>query len=209
MLNYVVTDVLKNLGLSEKPFNQEEIINLLKNPLCQPWVTVNTYHSYSEDESSVFACFADRDLKESILQGDEWIKHADSFQPGFWIGGGETHYTTGKDDGYDFIVAELYFSPYEQAQIHIFFLCNEAALVYYAQWVSNIKQHAGIVTPCFWAPWNFSRHLAPTSSSQPTLHYRYVRRLLALVNLSLQNTATDTSSSRDHEHRYACHRFLL
>lgn len=119
MLNDTVIDVLENLGLSEKPFDQEGIINLLKNPLNQAWVTVYAHHSDLENEPSVFACFADKELKESILQGDDWIKHADSFQPGFWIGNGETHYTTGKDDGYDFIVAELYFHPYEQAQIHI------------------------------------------------------------------------------------------
>ena len=119
MLNDDVTAVLNNLGLSEKPFDQEEIIRLLKNPLNQAWVTVYAHHSYSENKPSVFACFADRKLRESILQGDDWIKHAGSFQPGFWIGNGETHYTTGKDDGYDFIVAELYFHPYEQAQIHI------------------------------------------------------------------------------------------
>ena len=33
MLNDTVIDVLENLGLSEKPFDQEGIINLLKNPL--------------------------------------------------------------------------------------------------------------------------------------------------------------------------------
>lgn len=83
MLNDAVTEVLKNLELSEKPFDQEEIIDLLKNPLNQAWVTVYAHHSDSENEPSVFACFADRELKESILQGDDWIKHADSFQPGF------------------------------------------------------------------------------------------------------------------------------
>ena len=45
MLNDTVIDVLENLGLSEKPFDQEGIINLLKNPLNQAWVTVYAHHS--------------------------------------------------------------------------------------------------------------------------------------------------------------------
>lgn len=118
MLNDIVIDVLKNLGLSEKPFDQEDIIRVLKNPLNQVWVTVYAYHSNSENEPSVFACFADKNLKESILQDINWIKHANSFRPGFVIEG-ETHYTTGKDDGYDFIAAELYFHQLKQVQIHI------------------------------------------------------------------------------------------
>ena len=63
MLNDIVIDVLENLGLSEKPFDQEGIINLLKNPLNQAWATVYAHHSDLENEPSVFACFADKELK--------------------------------------------------------------------------------------------------------------------------------------------------
>lgn len=119
MLNEDVTVVLGKLELSNNSFDQEEVIQLLKNPLGQAWTTVYAHHSDSEIEPSVFACLADKHLKEIILQGDDWIKNADDFQPGLWRSGNETHYTSGRDEGYDFIVAELFFHTYEQAQIHI------------------------------------------------------------------------------------------
>lgn len=119
MLNKVVIEVLEKLKMQPNSFDQEEIIKLLKNPLDQAWVTVYSHHSNDRKNPSVFACFAGMDQKEVILQGDDWIKHPNSFQPGFWMSDDEVHYTTGKDEGYDFIVAELYFHPYEQAQLHI------------------------------------------------------------------------------------------
>lgn len=119
LLDKAVIEVLEELKMQSSSFDQEEIIKLLKSPLDQVWVTVYSHHSTDQKDPSVFACFADIDQKEVILQGDDWIKHPNNFQPGFWMDNDGVHYTTGKDDGYDYIVAELYFHPYEQAQLHI------------------------------------------------------------------------------------------
>lgn len=116
-MNEAVLRVLARLGLDAKPFKQEKVIELVKNPLSGAWVTVYSHHDAADGRPSVFACFADLARKQEILAGDDWLKHASSFSPGFCICADDVTYHDGRDEGYDFIVAEQYFYPLDQAQI--------------------------------------------------------------------------------------------
>ena len=112
-----VSKVLANLGLDADPIKQEKVIELVKNPLSGAWVTVYSHHDAADGRPSVFACFADLTKKEEILAGDDWLKNALSFSPGFCMYRDDVTYHNGRDEGYDFIVAEQYFYPLDQAQI--------------------------------------------------------------------------------------------
>lgn len=116
-MDEAVSRVLANLGLDAKPFRQEKVIELVKNPLSGAWTTVYSHHTDANRRPSVFACFADLTRKQEILAGDDWLKNASSFSPGFCIYGDDVTYHNGRDEGYDFIVAEQYFYPLDQAQI--------------------------------------------------------------------------------------------
>lgn len=116
-MNEAVLRVLARLGLDAKPFKQEKVIELVKNPLSGAWVTVYSHHDAADGRPSVFACFADLARKQEILAGDDWLKHASSFSPGFCVCADDVTYHDGRDEGYDFIVAEQYFYPLDQAQI--------------------------------------------------------------------------------------------
>lgn len=112
-----VSRVLVKLGLDAKPFKQEKVIELVKNPLSGAWTTVYSHHAAADGRPSVFACFADPARKLEILAGDDWLKNASSFSPGFCMYRDDVTYHNGRDEGYDFIVAEQYFFSLEQAQI--------------------------------------------------------------------------------------------
>lgn len=116
-MNEAVLRVLARLGLDAKPFKQEKVIELVKNPLSGAWVTVYSHHDAADGRPSVFACFADLARKQEILAGDDWLKHASSFSPGFCVCADDVTYHDGRDEGYDFIVAEQYFYPLDHAQI--------------------------------------------------------------------------------------------
>lgn len=116
-MNEAVSKVLAKLGLDADPFKQEKVIELVKNPLFGAWVTVYSHHDAADGRPSVFACFADLTRKQEILSGDDWLKHASSFSPGFCVCADDVTYHDGRDEGYDYIVAEQYFHPLDQAQI--------------------------------------------------------------------------------------------
>lgn len=116
-MNEAVSKVLAKLDLDADPFKQEKVIELVKNPLSGAWVTVYSHHDAADGRPSVFACFADLARKQEILAGDDWLKHASSFSPGFCVCADDVTYHDGRDEGYDFIVAEQYFYPLDQAQI--------------------------------------------------------------------------------------------
>lgn len=116
-MNEAVLRVLAKLGLDAKPFEQEKVIELVKNPLSGAWTTVYSHHDAADERPSVFGCFADLTRKQEILAGDDWLKHASSFSPGFCVCADGVTYHDGRDEGYDFIVAEPYFYPLDQAQI--------------------------------------------------------------------------------------------
>ena len=116
-MNEAVLRVLAKLGLDADPFKQEKTIELVKSPLSGAWTTVYSHHAAADGRPSVFACFADLARKQEILAGDDWLKHASSFSPGFCVCADDVTYHDGRDEGYDFIVAEQYFYPLDQAQI--------------------------------------------------------------------------------------------
>ena len=66
-----VSRVLVKLGLDAKPFKQEKVIELVKNPLSGAWATVYSHHDAADGRPSVFACFADLTRKQEILAGDD------------------------------------------------------------------------------------------------------------------------------------------
>lgn len=114
-MNEAVSKVLAKLGLGADPFKQEKVIELVKNPLSGAWTTVYSHHAAADGSPSVFACFADPARKQEILAGDDWLKNASSFSPGFCMYRDDVTYHNGRDGGYDFIVAEQYFFSLEQA----------------------------------------------------------------------------------------------
>ena len=116
-MNEAVSRVLVKLGLDAKPFKQEKVIELVKNPLSGAWTTVCSHNATDNGRPSVFACFADLTRKQEILAGDDWLKNASSFSPGFCLYKDDATYHNGRDEGYDFIVAEQCFYPLDQAQI--------------------------------------------------------------------------------------------
>lgn len=116
-MNEAVSRVLAKLGLDAEPFKQEKAIELVKNPLSGVWTTVYSRHAAADGRPSVFACFADLTRKQEILAGDDWLKNASSFSPGFCMYRDDVTYHNGRDEGYDFIVAEQYFYSLDQVQI--------------------------------------------------------------------------------------------
>ena len=103
-MNEAVLRVLARLGLDAKPFKQEKVIELVKNPLSGAWVTVYSHHDAADGRPSVFACFADLARKQEILAGDDWLKHASSFSPGFCVCADDVTYHDGRDEGYDLLL---------------------------------------------------------------------------------------------------------
>ena len=73
-MNEAVLRVLAKLGLDAKPFEQEKVIELVKNTLSGAWTTVYSHHDAADGRSSVFGCFADLTRKQEILAGDDWLK---------------------------------------------------------------------------------------------------------------------------------------
>lgn len=58
-------------------------------------------------------------MKAKILDGTDWLRDADAFNPGFCETSAGTHYVTGRSEGYDFLVKEVCFHALETAQLHI------------------------------------------------------------------------------------------
>lgn len=47
-MNEAVLRVLAKLGLDAKPFEQEKVIELVKNPLSGAWTTVYSHHDAAD-----------------------------------------------------------------------------------------------------------------------------------------------------------------
>jgi len=52
-MDEAVSRVLANLGLDAKPFRQEKVIELVKNPLSGAWTTVYSHHTDANRRPSV------------------------------------------------------------------------------------------------------------------------------------------------------------
>lgn len=54
-MNEAVLRVLAKLGPDAKPFEQEKVIELVKNPLSGAWTTVYSHHDAADGRPSVLA----------------------------------------------------------------------------------------------------------------------------------------------------------
>lgn len=109
--------IIEELGLNRRGFFQEDVLDLIDRPFRGVWTTIYSHHDPSDPTPSVFACLAEPQLEKTILSGVDWIKHADSFSPGFCESSNDITYINGQDDGYYYLVAEEYFHPIETGQL--------------------------------------------------------------------------------------------
>lgn len=114
-----VEKIAQNLGLEVPYFRQGDIIQIAMNPFHNVWTTVYQIRDGLYSAPAIFSCLADIRRENEILKGTDWIRHADSFNPGFISTSTGTYYENGRDDGYDFLVKEIYFHALEIEQVHI------------------------------------------------------------------------------------------
>lgn len=114
-----VERVSDNLGLETSHFRQTDIIRLVTNPFNSVWTTVYQVRHDPYSMPAIFSCLADTKHESIILAGTDWLRNANGFNPGFCETSAGTHYETGRSDGYDFLVKEVYFHALETAQLHI------------------------------------------------------------------------------------------
>lgn len=114
-----VERISDNLGLETSLFQQIDIIQLVTNPFNSVWTTVYQIRHDLYSMPAIFSCLADTKHESKILDGTDWLRHAGGFNPGFCETSAGTHYVTGRSDGYDFLVKEVYFHALETAQLHI------------------------------------------------------------------------------------------
>lgn len=112
-----VDRIISKLGLEGVDFYQADVLKQIDDPFRGVWTAVYAHHGDQGASPSVFACIAEPRLKQEILSGDAWIKHANSFSPGFCESASGVAYLNGQDDGYYFLVAEEYFHPMEREQL--------------------------------------------------------------------------------------------
>lgn len=112
-----VNRVIEKLDLNRREFFQEDVLDFVDRPFRNVWTTVYSHNDSSDPTPSVFACLAEPQLEETILSGVDWIKHADSFSPGFCESADGVTYDNGQNDGYYYLVAEEYFHPMETGQL--------------------------------------------------------------------------------------------
>ena len=115
----VVDEVILANNLDEPHFKQADVIQFVKNPFGGVWTTVYQAREEPYSYPSYFACLADTALESKILEGTDWLRHADSFDPGFTETSDGALYENGHDDGFDFLVKAIYFHSLEQWQFHV------------------------------------------------------------------------------------------
>ena len=92
---------------------------LVEDPFGSVWTTVYQAREGLYCYPSIFACLADPTLECEILQRTDWLRHAESFNPGFTETGYGVFYENGHDDGFDFLVKAIYFHSLQQWQFHV------------------------------------------------------------------------------------------
>ena len=113
-----VGKIAQSLGLEMGRFQQLDVIRCVKDPFYDVWTTV--YQVKNEPCSvAIFSCTADAVHEKEILEGVSWLFHADGFKPGFCMTSAGVHYENGRDDGYDFLVKEIFFHALGIKQIHV------------------------------------------------------------------------------------------
>lgn len=111
--------IMDKLGLNRDSFLQRDILELVRNPFRSAWTTVYSSHAKADGTPSIFCCLAEKEMRDEVLAGVDWPVHADSFSPGFEVYGDDARYISGSRPGYTFLVAETYFHPLEQGQLHV------------------------------------------------------------------------------------------
>ena len=118
-MNEEVREICSNLKLDFNTFSQLDVLQFVRKPFSGVWTTVYQVKKGLYDAPSVFSCLSNLELEEEILGGTDWIHHADDFDPGFCATGDRTFYGNGRDEGYDYLVKEIYFHSLERAQLHV------------------------------------------------------------------------------------------
>lgn len=118
-MNEEVCDICDRLGLDVNVFGQLGVLPLARNPFSSVWTTVYQVKEGPYDAPSVFSCLSNLELEEEILGGTDWIRHVEDFDPGFCVTGDEILYGDGRDEGFDYLVKEVYFHSLERAQLHV------------------------------------------------------------------------------------------
>lgn len=112
-----VDRIIKRLGLNDAEFYQSSVFKQVDKPFQGVWTTVYSSHHATEAGPSVFACCSDPQLEENILSDSDWMKNADEFRPGFSESGEGVSYSSGQDEGFNFLVAREYFHPMSASQL--------------------------------------------------------------------------------------------
>ena len=115
-MNDEISTIAETLECDGEKFEQKRAIGLIKDPFNRPWTTVYDASEKLPESLHIFSCFARTDLEAEILSGQDWLKHADGFSPGFCKTPNGVLYEGIGSDGFDFIVAEQYFHSLDEAQ---------------------------------------------------------------------------------------------
>ena len=114
-----ISEIIRRLGMSEGDFRQDSVVELIENPMSGTWSVVYDTTGAPMKSTHIFSCFARSELREEIMSGQDWLRHADSFCPGFCMGPGDVVYESGLEGGFEYIVASTYFHSLETSQLHL------------------------------------------------------------------------------------------
>ncbi|MDR1677821.1 MAG: hypothetical protein LBS44_05450 [Deltaproteobacteria bacterium] len=109
-----VTKIVNDLVLDKDVFSQSNVIRHIENPFCEVWTTVYDIPEKTNNSTSIFSCFANLELAETILNGQDWLKSPDGFSPGFSVCGDKIRYSTGQGKGYEPIILTHFFINHEK-----------------------------------------------------------------------------------------------
>ena len=114
-----VSEIINRLGMSEEDFRQDSVVELIERPMAGTWSVVYDVTGTPMKSTHIFSCFARCELREKILSGQDWLRRADSFRPGFYDGPDGVVYGTGIEGGFEYIVTSTYFHSLETSQLHL------------------------------------------------------------------------------------------
>lgn len=109
-------EIAEKIGCDWGILSQRRAISVIENPFSGPWTDVYSCGEKLPDSLHIFSCFADKRLEE-ILSGQNWMKHAGDFSPGFVVSPHGTEYQGPRFDGFEYIVAEVFFHSLNVGQI--------------------------------------------------------------------------------------------
>lgn len=125
--------LIGELGLDRDRFFQRNVLELVKNPFRDVWTTVYSTQGKMDGAPSIFCCLAEMEMRKSILDGADWPVHAESFSPGFEMSGDNVRYVSCAYPGYTYLVAKMYFHPFERCQMVI----NNEFILLFNLWLGD------------------------------------------------------------------------